>query len=131
MVINSRNKGASFERQVAKMIFDHLGYTVKRNLDQYQAAGNYDLTGMPGWAIECKAYRSVKTADKKNFWTQACGQVSPGERPVVIYKADRQPIRVMFAPFDFYPEDDMRSVIECDFETWCAWVNNNLPTEGK
>jgi len=39
--INSRNKGASFEREVAKHInnfFDEIGYDykVKRNLEQYQ-----------------------------------------------------------------------------------------------
>jgi hypothetical protein len=35
---NSRNKGATFERDVAKMLFLELGITFKRDLRKYQEA---------------------------------------------------------------------------------------------
>ena len=48
MMVNSRTKGASFERQVVKILNDFfadndLNYTCKRNLDQYQEAGQCDV----------------------------------------------------------------------------------------
>jgi len=32
----SRNKGATFERELCKIIFEELGVEVRRNLSQYQ-----------------------------------------------------------------------------------------------
>ena len=60
--INSRNKGASFEREVAKLInefFDDIGYNykVKRNLEQYQEKDLGDLN-IPNHTLECKRYAS-------------------------------------------------------------------------
>ena len=61
MTINSRNKGAQFERDIAKILnefFEKEGidYQTKRNLDQYQGAGQCDLN-MPYHAVECKFYK--------------------------------------------------------------------------
>ena len=62
MPINSRNKGASFERQICKILNEELGLDCKRNLDQYQAKNNFDISGLPGWAIECKNYKQITAA---------------------------------------------------------------------
>lgn len=127
MTINSRNKGASFEREVAKRIWEELGIEVKRNLDQYQAAGNYDLAGMPGWAIECKRYRTAKAADKANWWYQALAQaIKTGEEPVVIYKLDRQEIRCLFAPDEYFDKKEMAGVIDTSFLYWAAVVRERM-----
>jgi hypothetical protein len=40
---NSRTKGASFEREVAKLLLLELGITFKRDLRQYQEADHGDL----------------------------------------------------------------------------------------
>ena len=42
-MVNGRNKGAQFERQVAKMLHDELGVSFKRDLEQYRAADHGDL----------------------------------------------------------------------------------------
>ena len=40
---NSRNKGAAAEREIAKLLFDELGMTFKRDLEQYRAGDTGDL----------------------------------------------------------------------------------------
>ena len=52
-MVNSRDKGATFEREVCSLIREHLGVEAKRNLMQ-TAEGGFDVLGVPGWAIECK-----------------------------------------------------------------------------
>jgi len=51
MPINSRNKGAAGEREVAKIIENLLGLECKRNLDQWRSGG-FDLEG-PGLITNC------------------------------------------------------------------------------
>ena len=34
-MVNGRQKGAAFERQIAGMLYDELGIKFRRNLDQY------------------------------------------------------------------------------------------------
>ena len=48
MPVNSRNKGAAFERYIVNKINDYfesknIGKRVKRNLDQYQEKGQADI----------------------------------------------------------------------------------------
>lgn len=92
----SRNKGASFEREICKMIADELGYEVRRNLDQYQVKEQCDIELADLFAIECKRYASaVGGWYQPDWWKQAeksaalCNLV-----PVLIWKYDRQPIRM-------------------------------------
>ena len=40
---NSRSTGASAEREIAKLLFDELGMTFKRDLEQYRAGEHGDL----------------------------------------------------------------------------------------
>ena len=46
-------KGKSAERELAKLLGDHLGLELSRNLDQTRDGG-YDLIGLPGIALEVK-----------------------------------------------------------------------------
>ena len=127
MPINSRNKGAHFEREIAKMIYDELGVTVKRNLDQYQAAGNYDLTGLDGFALECKRYKTATIAERKVWWKQAVAQAKGEEIPVLIYNADRQPVRVVVHPFtEYFDLDEFTGTMDISFELWAAMVRETL-----
>ena len=96
MPINSRNKGAQFERDVDKMlnqIFQYQGidYQTKRNLDQYQQKDLLDLD-IPFHAVECKSYKEGSWL-KAAWWDQVCS-ASNGKIPVLIYKFNRRPIRV-------------------------------------
>jgi len=131
----SRRKGAAFEREVASLIRDNLGYECKRNLEQYQAGGD-DLSGVPGWSIECKRYASCVPSDIKTFWLQCEAQAAAkGCRPVLIVRQDRKPIQVfinwMGAGADCYEPSDFRSVAEIDFDLWCGIVRETLESEEK
>ena len=61
MPINSRNKGASYERKVVGILNDfflqnNFDVTCKRNLDQYQTKNLSDIN-IPFHSIECKHYK--------------------------------------------------------------------------
>ena len=61
-MVNSRNKGASFERDVKNRLHDALGLEFRRVLDQWAEAGLPDLVcedaAFP-FVIECKRYKPV------------------------------------------------------------------------
>ena len=90
--INSRNKGASFERDVARRLnsfFEEKGvdFKVKRNLEQYQEKDLGDLN-IPNHTIECKRYASGNWY-KEDWWVQVCE--SCGDTiPVLIWKYNHQ-----------------------------------------
>tara|TARA_R110002012_G_scaffold181582_2_gene347993 strand:+ start:456 stop:872 length:417 start_codon:yes stop_codon:yes gene_type:complete len=94
--INSRNKGASFERDIAKRLntfFKQKGidFKVKRNLEQYQEKDLGDLN-IPKHIIECKRYASGNWY-KEDWWQQVCASCG-NDIPVLIWKYNHQPIRV-------------------------------------
>jgi hypothetical protein len=125
--INSRNKGASFEREVAKLIntfFDEINYDykVKRNLEQYQEKDLGDLN-IPNHTIECKRYASGNWY-KEDWWAQVCE--SCGDTiPVLIWKYNHQPIRVcvpLWAMGQDWGKDNSVTVVL----TFDHWLNYEL-----
>lgn len=115
----SRNKGASFERKICKLIKDNLNIDAKRNLDQYQAKGQADIV-IPGWSIECKAYLKGTTF-KRAWWEQAKeSAASLNLTPVLIYKYNNCPIKCVISlnvlSRNFNVGHDL--VCEVDIETW-------------
>ena len=51
-MVNGRNKGASFEREVANYLKLHLSLQdIKRDIEQYRQADRGDLLGVDGWTI--------------------------------------------------------------------------------
>lgn len=95
-MVNGRNKGASFERQIGGLLHDELGIKFKRDLEQYRAADHGDLLAddpnFP-FVIECKRYASGAGC-KPAWWQQAKAAASAvGKMPCVIYKYDRRDIR--------------------------------------
>lgn len=92
---HSRNKGAAFERAIAKELLLLTGVTFARNLNQYQAAGKDDLTpDDTDWpfSIECKASATGTTC--KDAWKAQAINAAGAKIPCVIYKFDRRPVRV-------------------------------------
>ncbi len=72
MPINSRNKGAKFERDIAKILngfFRENGieYETKRNLDQYQQKDLCDLN-IPG------SYIQIQSKTCARVYTSICNQ---------------------------------------------------------
>ena len=116
---DSRNKGASFERKICKLIKDNLNIDVKRNLDQYQAKGQADII-IPSWSIECKAYLKGTTS-KRAWWEQAKeSAASLNLTPVLIYKYNNCPIKCVISldvlSRNFSSGHDL--VCEVDIDTW-------------
>ncbi len=102
MPINSRNKGASAERQVAKLIYDHLGVKLKRNLEQTRSGGHDLVPESPGllddFAIEIKRYAKITKPLLDKFWEQAIEQAeNAGKLPILIFRGDREEWRVAIA----------------------------------
>jgi len=120
--INSRNKGASFEREVAKLIneyFDEIGYDykVKRNLEQYQEKDLGDLN-IPNHTLECKRYASGNWY-KEEWWKQVCD--SCGDTiPVLIWKYNHQDIRVCVPLWSMSSEwgKDNSITVVVTFDNW-------------
>ena len=93
-MVNSRNKGAVFERVIVRLINEFwekrgLDETVKRNLDQYQSKGMADIYWR-NFAIECKCYAGKgSTFAQEKWWAQACESAGDKLIPVLIYKYNR------------------------------------------
>tara|TARA_R110001606_G_scaffold187686_1_gene335268 strand:- start:203 stop:622 length:420 start_codon:yes stop_codon:yes gene_type:complete len=89
----SRTKGATFENAVCRAIKDELGLDVRRNLSQYQESDLGDIELEP-FLIECKRYASGNWFQKP-WWEQTkTAAAKQNMIPVLIWKYDRQPIRV-------------------------------------
>ena len=128
---NGRQKGAAFEREVAKLIDEHLGIKVKRDLEQYRASDHGDLIGLDGWTIECKRYSADRGAGgsfRPAWWEQAvAAALSSGNEPVLIYKYDRQPIRcVVFLSSINAEYAGKDNVAVLSFATWCMLVRDGM-----
>ena len=127
--INSRNKGASFERDIANKLntfFEEKGidYKVKRNLEQYQEKDLGDLN-IPKHTIECKRYQNGNWY--RDVWweqvTAACGETIP----VLIWKYNHQPIRVCLPLYVLTRgERDLTKTAVITFEDWLDIVANIL-----
>lgn len=108
-MVNSRNKGAAFERHICNFLNDllekkGLERSVKRNLDQYQTKGLADLY-FKNYAIECKRYKERKDNWPINkWWEQAVESAGNKYIPILIYKYDRQEIKAVIPLAELNPE---------------------------
>lgn len=122
---NGRVKGANFERELAKMIYDELGVQTKRDLEQYRASDHGDLIGLDGWTIEAKRYAHNAGGNfKPEWWAQVTSAANAnGTEPVLIFKYDRQPVKcVVFLSSingEFAGKDNVATI---SFPTWCMLV---------
>ena len=96
MGANSRNKGATFERDIARELELELGIAFKRNLEQSREAQHADLIAddlaFP-FVIECKRYAGGGFLSA--WWDQVDKAArGSGKLPCVIYKFDRKNIQV-------------------------------------
>lgn len=95
--INSRNKGAAYERDIAARLLGLTGITFKRDLEQYRSGERGDLVpDDPAWpfVLELKRYASG-TGCKPAWREQATTAANAAHRfPAVIYRFDRRDDRV-------------------------------------
>lgn len=81
-MVNSRQKGASYERHVAGL-FRSEGYKARRGQQYSGLNGDADVVGVPRIHIECKAVERLNLYDAIG---QARRDSRDGELPVVIHK---------------------------------------------
>lgn len=98
-MVNSRAKGASFEREIANKLQDELGASFKRDIEQYRAADHGDIIcddhSFP-YVLELKRYAGKGHTYVQAWWDQVeKAAQAAGKEPVLIYKYDRQPITVV------------------------------------
>lgn len=90
----AKNRGSSFELDMARQLFDELGITFKRNLEQVRTAGLGDLVpddaSFP-FSLELKRRRSG-TGIPPGAWAQSieASDVQSGIYPAVIYRYDHR-----------------------------------------
>jgi hypothetical protein len=77
---DSRNKGASFEREVAKLLVLEMGISFKRDLRQYQTSGHGDLIpsdpAFP-FELELKRYAKGPISGTDKWWQASHDRSSP------------------------------------------------------
>ena len=111
MSAHQRTKGQGGEREAAHLLTELSGQAVTRRVRQH--AGDADLIGLPGWAVEVKRARAVSRAVVAAWWQQACRQAGPHCRPLLLYRQDRQPWRAVWAD-----DGDHAHPVEAEPTTW-------------
>ena len=97
MAVNSRRKGAEFERALAKMLRNY-GYECRRGQQFCGANGDADVVGLPGIHIEAKAVERLNLYDAM---AQAKRGAREGELPAVFHKKNRCKVLVTMEIDDF------------------------------
>ena len=95
MPVNSRAKGANFEREIGNLLVQDLNLSnpVKRILEQTRTKELPDLR-LGRWCIECKRYGDGGEPPK-DWWEQVLRSCSEESlMPALIYKFNRRPIKV-------------------------------------
>lgn len=80
--MNSRQKGARGEREIAK-ILRQRGYDARRGQQYSGANGDADVVGLPGIHIEVKR---VEALNIDKAMEQAITDAKPGEMPAVFHR---------------------------------------------
>lgn len=84
--MNSRNKGANGERQLAKAL-KAFGYEARRGQQYSGLMGDADVIGLEGIHIECKR---VEDLDLEQAYAQSRRDARLGEIPVVMWRKNYQ-----------------------------------------
>tara|TARA_B100001057_G_scaffold151892_1_gene151922 strand:- start:1073 stop:1498 length:426 start_codon:yes stop_codon:yes gene_type:complete len=95
MPVNSRAKGANFEREIGNLLVQDLDLRnpVKRILEQTRTKELPDLM-MGRWCIECKRYGDG-SEPSDDWWNQVLTASSNDNQiPALVYKFNRKPLKV-------------------------------------
>lgn len=95
-MVNSRQKGARSERELAKKLNEY-GFECRRGV-QYSGIGGEDVVGLPFIHIECKNVQKLNLMDAM---AQSERDAKEDQTPVVIHKKDRKPWLVTLNLEDF------------------------------
>lgn len=79
---NSRNKGASGERELARKLKEY-GYEARRGQQYCGSNGDADVVGLPGIHIECKRVERLNLYDAL---AQSVADAKTDEKPTVFHR---------------------------------------------
>ena len=91
MSVNSKQKGARFERSLANILKNEYGYDCRRGQQYCGANGDADVVGLPGIHIEAKHQERMQLYD---WMAQAKHDAREGEIPAVFHKKNNAEILV-------------------------------------
>lgn len=97
MAINSRQKGAAGERELAKILREH-GFDARRGQQYSGANGDADVVGIPGFHIEVKR---VEKLNLEKAMEQSMNDADVTEIPIVVHRKNRDYWKVTMALEDF------------------------------
>lgn len=103
--MNSRQKGAAGERELAKALRSH-GFETRRGQQYCGSNGDADVVGLPGVHIECKR---VERLNLEDAMVQSRADARLGEIPVVMHRKNNCKWLVTLSLDDFmtlYKETD-------------------------
>ena len=83
--MNSREKGAAGERELAHKLKEH-GFDSRRGQQYCGINGNADVIGLPGIHVECKRVERLNLYDAM---AQAKSDARENEIPVVMHRKNR------------------------------------------
>lgn len=95
--MNSRNKGAAGERELAAKLREY-GYECRRGQQYCGANGDADVVGLPGVHIECKRVEKLNLYDAMK---QSESDTKENEIPTVFYRKNRHDWLVTMRIEDF------------------------------
>lgn len=101
MAVNSKQKGARFERQLASKFREH-GYDARRTAQYCGNTGDAsDVVGLPGLHIEAKHQETMRLYDWISQAKRDAAANGKGNLPVVFHKKNNAPILVTMELDDF------------------------------
>lgn len=95
--MNSRNKGAAGERELAAKLREY-GYNCRRGQQYSGANGDADVVGLPGVHIECKRVEKLNIYDAME---QSARDAKNGEIPAVFHRKNNKEWLVTLRMDDF------------------------------
>lgn len=98
-MVNSREKGARFERALANKLREY-GYDCRRGQQYCGANGDADVIGLPGIHIEAKAVERLNLYEAVK---QSKRDAKEGEIPAVFHKRNNKEVLVTI-PFSSFME---------------------------
>lgn len=95
--MNSRNKGAAGERELAAKLREY-GYQCRRGQQYSGVNGDADVVGLPGVHIECKR---VEKLNLYEAMSQSVRDAKDGETPAVFHRKNNRGWLVTLRMDDF------------------------------
>lgn len=99
MPINSRQKGAAAERELANILKEH-GYDAHRGQQFHGGGDSPDVVGLPGYHIEAKRVEAFALYPALD---QASRDAAAGRVPIVVHRRNSREWVVVIRLDDFLP----------------------------